>query len=233
MRRLLFLALFLVPALVTAQDSPEAKEKPEKATEKAPEPTLHRHPTLLHMLRRSNLIRRNVGLRPHKINPILCKAAQDHANYMAATGDFSHYTNGGYQYRAQKYGFKGGVQENIAAGFGTVDATFNTWQSSGGHYAAIVGGYSEAGFGYAISQNGGTYWVGVYGNPAIGDTIGEDEGFAEKLAKGEAVEPEKPLVVEPAKPAPTAPAPATEAAPAKPTPQTFTTHRRLRIFRKR
>jgi len=57
---------------------------------------------------------------------------------------------------------------NIAAGFGTVDATFNTWQASGGHYASIVSGTTEAGFGYAISPNGGTYWVGVYGSPAKG-----------------------------------------------------------------
>ena len=120
-----------------------------------------------------------MGLRPQRINPALTKAAQDHANYMAATGDFSHYTNGGYQYRAQKYGFKGGVLENIAAGFGTVDATFNTWQASGGHYASIVSGTSEAGFGYAVGRNGGTYWVGVYGSPAQGDEAGEVEGFAE------------------------------------------------------
>lgn len=139
---------------------------------------LHRHPTLVAMLRRSNVIRRAVGLRPTRINPALCKAAQDHANFMAATGSFSHYNNGGYIYRAQKYGFKGPVQENIAAGFSTVDQTFNVWQASGGHYAAIVGNYSEAGFGYAIAPNGGTYWVGVYGSPAQGDATGEEETAA-------------------------------------------------------
>jgi hypothetical protein len=143
------------------------------------------------MLRRSNLIRRNAGLKPQRINPALTKAAQDHANYMASTGDFSHYTNGGYQYRAQKYGFKGGVLENIAAGFGTVDATFNTWQSSGGHYASIVSGTTEAGFGYAVSPNGGTYWVGVYGSPATGDEAGEEEGHAEAEAARLKAEAEK------------------------------------------
>ncbi len=175
MKNLCFMLAAFSSSVALAADMPEAKS----VTQPAQVQSLHRHPTLLAMLRRSNLIRRNVGLRPQRINPALTKAAQDHANYMASTGDFSHYTNGGYQYRAQKYGFKGGVLENIAAGFGTVDATFNTWQASGGHYASIVSGTSEAGFGYAVSRNGGTYWVGVYGSPAQGDEAGEDEGFAE------------------------------------------------------
>lgn len=175
MKNLCFILAAFSSSVALAADMPEAKS----VTQPAQVQSLHRHPTLLAMLRRSNLIRRNVGLRAQRINPALTKAAQDHANYMASTGDFSHYTNGGYQYRAQKYGFKGGVRENIAAGFGTVDATFNTWQASGGHYASIVSGTSEAGFGYAVGRNGGTYWVGVYGSPAQGDEAGEDEGFAE------------------------------------------------------
>lgn len=165
------LHVFLALALCADPPVPTAEDRIAVGEEKP----LHRHPVLLAMLRRSNSIRRGVGLRPTRINPTLCKAAQDHANFMAATGTFSHYNNGGYQYRAQKYGFKGFVQENIAAGFGSVDATFNTWQASGGHYAAIVGNYSEAGFGYAVAPNGGTYWVGVYGSPAQGDEAGEEE----------------------------------------------------------
>ncbi len=189
MRKVLLILAVISGSVALAAEMPAVKSEAEKAggtqTEKArvEQSPLHRHPTLLAMLRRSNVIRRAVGLKPQRINPALTKAAQDHANYMAATGDFSHYTNGGYQYRAQKYGFKGGVRENIAAGFGTVDATFNTWQASGGHYASIVSGTTEAGFGYAVSPNGGTYWVGVYGSPAEGDEAGEEEGMAEAEAE--------------------------------------------------
>ena len=183
MRKVCLILAAFSSSLALAADMPEAKQasttKEAAQTAQVQPAHLHRHPTLLAMLRRSNLIRRNAGLRPQRINPALTKAAQDHANYMAQTGDFSHYTNGGYQYRAQKYGFKGGVLENIAAGFGSVDGAFNTWQSSGAHYASIVSGTTEAGFGYAIGPNGGTYWVGVYGSPAQGDEAGEEEGFAE------------------------------------------------------
>src|SRR5262245_35396098 len=89
---------------------------------------LHRHPTLFGMLVRNNNIRRRVGLRPHRMNPALAAAAQDHANYMARTGQFSHYTNLGPQGRANKYGFSGGVLENIATGGGP-DNAFVMWQN--------------------------------------------------------------------------------------------------------
>src|SRR5437868_362192 len=130
---------------------------------------LHRHPTLFGMLVRNNNIRRRVGLRPHRMSPALAAAAQDHANYMARTGQFSHYTNLGPQGRANKYGFGGGVLENIATG-GGIDNAFVMWQNSGAHYASIVSGTSDAGFGYAVGPNGATYFVGIYGTGSGGET---------------------------------------------------------------
>jgi uncharacterized protein YkwD len=148
---------------------------------------LHRHPTLFGMLVRNNNIRRRVGLAPHRMNPALAAAAQDHANYMARTGQFSHYTNGGPQGRAYKYGFGGGVRENIATG-GGVDNAFVMWQNSGAHYASIVSATTDAGFGYAVGPNGSTYYVGVYGVGSGGETEEQiaqalkDEQAAAKLA---------------------------------------------------
>lgn len=137
---------------------------------------LHRHPTLFGMLQRNNSIRRRVGLFPHRISPTLTAAAQDHANFMARSGQFSHYTNGSPQSRAGKYGFRGGgVRENIAMGTRTIDGAFAMWQNSGAHYASIVSGTAEAGFGYAVGPGGQVYWVGIYGTPPAGDAIGETE----------------------------------------------------------
>ena len=151
---------------------------------------LHRHPTLFGMLTRNNNIRRRIGLRPHRMNPALAAAAQDHANYMARTGQFSHYTNGSPQSRANKYGFGGGVLENIATGGGP-DTAFSMWQGSGAHYASIVSNTTDAGFGYAVGSNGATYFVGIYGtgSPGAGETeeqiaqhLEEEKAAAEKLA---------------------------------------------------
>jgi uncharacterized protein YkwD len=133
---------------------------------------LHRHPTLFGMLVRNNNLRRRAGLSPHRMNPALVAAAQDHANYMARTGQFSHYTNGGPQGRASRYGFGGGVRENIATG-GGVDTAFQMWTASGAHYASIVSATSDAGFGYAIGPNGASYFVGVYGVGSYGSETEE------------------------------------------------------------
>jgi hypothetical protein len=103
------------------------------------------------------------------MNPALTQAAQDHANYMARTGQFSHYTNLGPQGRANKYGFSGGVLENIATGGGPENA-FVMWQNSGAHYSSIVSGTTDAGFGYAVGPNGATYFVGIYGTGSGGES---------------------------------------------------------------
>lgn len=138
--------------------------KVEAQAEVARPRQLHEHPTLLRMLGRNNDLRRRVGLRPHRINPKLTKAAQDHAVYMARTGSFSHYSNGGPQGRASRWGFRGMVRENIAWGQYDVNDAFNSWQNSGGHWASIISGTTEAGFGYAVGADGRGYWVGLYGN---------------------------------------------------------------------
>jgi uncharacterized protein YkwD len=135
---------------------------------------LHRHPTIFGMLVRNNNLRRRAGLFPHRMNPALVAAAQDHANYMARTGQFSHYTNGGPQGRAYKYGFGGGVRENIATG-GNTDTAFSMWTASGAHYASIVSGTTDAGFGYAVGPSGATYFVGLYGSGSPGASETEEQ----------------------------------------------------------
>lgn len=194
------------PAADTLSPSTPAKTpavRPATATASVAKPNvpLHRHPTLIGMLRRNNDVRRRLGLRPHRLNPTLTKAAQDHANYMARTAQFSHYTNGSPQSRAGKYGFRGGVLENIAYGSRSVNSTFAMWEGSSGHYASIVSGTTDAGFGYAIAPNGQCYWVGMYSNPAKGDSIGETEQQiaaaleAEKKALADAAAKVDPMVV--------------------------------------
>jgi hypothetical protein len=171
MRRITFGMVAMLCASVAAADD-AASDSGTRAQAAPQVRPLHRHPTLFGMLVRNNNIRRRVGLRPHRMNPALAAAAQDHANFMARTGQFSHYTNGSPQSRAGKYGFGGGVLENIATG-GGLDNAFVMWQNSGAHYASIVSGTSDAGFGYAVGPGGATYYVGIYGTGSAG--AGETE----------------------------------------------------------
>ena len=151
--------------------APQAKEtmgddqKKEVAEEKAEEKEvpLHEHPTILRMLALNNQIRARRGLPPHSLSIELTNAAQDHAVFMASRHNFDHYSNGGPSGRARRWGYSTSVRENIARGQGNVDHAFNTWVASGAHYASIVSGTSEAGFGMAVAANGTPYYVGVYG----------------------------------------------------------------------
>jgi uncharacterized protein YkwD len=171
----------------------EAK-KPASSQQKlgaAPVP-LYQQPTMVTMLQRSNGIRGRVGLRGHRLNPALCQAAQNHAEYMAATGSFSHDTNLGYVGRARRFGFRGNVRENIGWNYANIDQAFAAWQGSGGHYAAIVGpDTSEAGFGYATSRTGQTYWVSVYGAATAADLADAKALIARDRLKAEEAEAAK------------------------------------------
>ena len=180
MRSTYWMAAVLCASIAVADDAAKpaatsgdaSSTQSQSASEVRP---LLRHPTLFGMLVRNNNIRRRVGLRPHRMNPALAAAAQDHANYMARTGQFSHYTNLGPQGRANKYGFGGGgVLENIATG-GGLDNAFSMWQASGAHYSSIVSGTTDAGFGYAVGPNGATYFVGIYGTGSPGATETEEQ----------------------------------------------------------
>lgn len=127
------------------------------------------------MLERNNSIRTSRSLRPHKASPALMAAAQDHAVFMARTRVFSHYANGGPGGRASKHGFGSGVLENIGYGYQTVEQAFRRWEKSGGHYANITSGTSEAGFGLCYGADGTPYWCAVYGTPPSEPAPAEEE----------------------------------------------------------
>jgi len=153
---------------------------------------LHEHPAIVRMWNRNNIIRRRAGLRAHRLNPELVKAAQYHAVYMARTGDFNHYTNFGPQGRAQRYGYHGFVSENIAMGQGNVDSAFSAWVNSGGHWANLSSGTLDCGFGYARSKNGTPYWVAVYANPSSPPKIvrAQNESSQAESTEGESTQSE-------------------------------------------
>jgi len=127
---------------------------------------LQDHPAIVKMWQRNNIIRRRAGLPAQRLSPELVKAAQFHAVYMARTGDFDHYSNLGPDGRAQRFGYRGGVRENIAMGQGDVESAFTAWVNSSGHWANLTSGTVDCGFGYFKSAGGTPYWVAMYANPS-------------------------------------------------------------------
>ncbi|MEW4455917.1 CAP domain-containing protein [Bremerella sp. JC817] len=173
----LLLTIALATSLQAAPESQDAQPKKEAGTQQAAETKkaedtksaddefLHKHPTLVKMWKHSNEIRARYQLHAQRISPELTKAAQDHAWYMARTGQFSHSVNGGFVARARRHSYPGSPYgEIILYGSSNISDCFNGWLNSPGHRAILLSGAREVGYGYAISRNGTAYWVGVFGN---------------------------------------------------------------------
>jgi uncharacterized protein YkwD len=178
MKRILMLVAAIFALAASSGFSTEAASPPavevQESKVPAPSPAVNPEPPVnpvtYQMFQTSNRLRGGVGLRQHRLCHLLTAAAQDHANYMAATGDFQHYSNGGPSGRALKYGHNGQVLENIAMGQPDVPSAFATWQGSGGHWASIVSNTTLAGHAAARGRNGQVYWCSVYSNEPVTTT---------------------------------------------------------------
>ncbi|TWT34245.1 CAP domain-containing protein [Blastopirellula retiformator] len=163
------LSLALLLTLAATLSAEDASVKPEAEAEKADVEVkvefLHNHPSLVKMWNHSNQVRAQYGLPAQKMNPELTKAAQDHAWYMAKTGQFSHSVNGGFVARTRRHNYAGSPSgEIILWNAKSIPSCFQGWLNSPGHRAILLSGAREVGYGYAVARNGSTYWVGVFGN---------------------------------------------------------------------
>jgi LysM repeat protein len=120
------------------------------------------------IFQRVNQVRASQGLPPFQYNGALAAAAQNHANWMAASAIFSHYGAAGSspQSRASGAGYGGYVAENIVGGLNMSPRQgILWWQNSPVHYNTIVSSrYVEAGTGYASNGSQNMY-VLVVGRP--------------------------------------------------------------------
>lgn len=121
------------------------------------------------LLNRVNALRTSNGLQPYTINASLQAAAQNHAAWMATTGDVSHVQPDGSRPRdraaAAGYGSTW-VAENIYIGsIATTDNAWIFWINSPVHYAGLTSpNYQHVGI--ATSNGaGGRSFVMVFGNP--------------------------------------------------------------------
>lgn len=116
-----------------------------------------------------NQVRASYGLPPLQVNSALVVAAQNHANWMAANGVYSHTGEGGSspQSRATAAGYGGYVAENIVGGTGlTPRQGVIWWQNSAVHFNTMISTrYTQVGAGYA-SGNGQNFYTLVAGQPA-------------------------------------------------------------------
>lgn len=121
------------------------------------------------LLSRINTLRGSLGLSGYSLNGALAAAAQNHAAWMASTGQVSHVQPDGSTptVRASRAGYpSSAVSENIYMGSNaTVDTAWQWWLNSPVHYRGITNAvYTEVGIGTASGEYG-TAFVLVFGNP--------------------------------------------------------------------
>lgn len=109
------------------------------------------------------------------LDPCLCRAAQDYADYLARTKQQGHFCDGDPEQRAIRSGFTGslrtpgrlradgwtefGLGEVLAFGPHDSATAFDAWMQSPGHRAALLEPtYNRVGFG-----RNGTIWIAMFG----------------------------------------------------------------------
>lgn len=118
------------------------------------------------LLPRINSLRASKGLPGYALHASLTAAANNHARWMADTGEIAHYQHDGSgpRTRAVNAGFPSDwISENIYRGASALTA-WEWWLNSPIHYAGIVSpNYDKIGIGSASGAHGNAY-VLVFGN---------------------------------------------------------------------
>jgi uncharacterized protein YkwD len=118
-----------------------------------------------------NQHRQAAGLAPLRVNAQLNRAAEIHAENMAALDRFGHVLDGssapspvdrlnqaGYRYRM--------AGENIAYNFTVAEGVVNAWMNSSGHRQNILNSaFTETGVIVRYNAQGEAYYVQVFGTP--------------------------------------------------------------------
>jgi len=125
------------------------------------------------MLVQVNAARERAGLKPLRLDSVLAKAAQRHAEDMLKRGYFDHRSPAGttVRERSTAAGYRwAAIGENIAYGQTSVDEVVETWLESPGHRKNILSpNFSELGVGLALGKGpDGRYqilWVQNFGAP--------------------------------------------------------------------
>ncbi len=123
------------------------------------------------LINQINNLRANAGIHAYVWNGQLAAAAQQHSDYMAATGHVSHQqTNGSMPAdRAAANGYSGGwgIENIYGGGLATANDAWNFWVNSSVHYSGLVNqNTNEIGIGVGSGAYG-QYYTLVFGKGNI------------------------------------------------------------------
>lgn len=160
--------------------SQPAPSQPTTPTTNNPSPTTPSGGCLdgeeAYFLQLINNFRAQNGLGPVTLSATLTAAADYHSTDMANRNYFSHDLPGigSWVDNIRNAGYSGGtIAENIAAGNGSAQATFEQWANSAGHRANVLNPSLTAigiGRAYSAGSTYGWYWTTTFGSGV--DSVG-------------------------------------------------------------
>lgn len=152
-------------------------------------PAIHGQDVVTDLIGRINNLRTSLGLAPYSLNGALSAAAQNHASWMAETGQISHTQPDGStpSTRAAAAGYPGSwVSENIYAGSNaTPNDAWVFWINSPIHYRGLTNSnYDQIGIGSATTSWGRSFVLvfGASGSPAVSVNTGSGSSGAAPAA---------------------------------------------------
>ena len=128
-----------------------------------------------------NSTRRKFLLQEFAFDVRLQSASQNHADYLARTGQFGHEFGGETMFprRISAVGFEGSAAEKLGVGYGSIEEAIQGWLDSPKHRDIFLRrNYDVGGIAYAFNQSGRNprythYWVMIVGqNPPPGMRMG-------------------------------------------------------------
>lgn len=156
--------------LVGAACSPPAMAA-SRSEQAAPQPALEPDVAARHVVEFTNLARRDAGHRALTLDPKLMRAAQLHAEQMAARREMAHVLPGARypeltdRLKAVDYTWRA-IAENIAVGAPSAEDVVAGWIRSPSHRENLFNDtYTAMGAGYAMGGDGRPYWVQVFARP--------------------------------------------------------------------
>jgi uncharacterized protein YkwD len=118
--------------------------------------------------------RRNNGLGPVTVDPVLTRMAQEQSRIMAQADKVDHNVTRDFPDRLRTSGFRAGVgAENIAAGYHTLAEAFSGWRDSPSHRANMLNpsvtriGIATA---YSPTSKYKVFWTLILAQPAAPPT---------------------------------------------------------------
>ena len=109
-----------------------------------------------------NAHRKTLGQSILEFSPVAYEHANDHGDYMVATGKLSHHNFSARAMRITEETNAEFVGENVAKGYPTATEAFSNWMASPSHKATMEDDFTHTAISVKVDNNGTYYYTQLF-----------------------------------------------------------------------